>query len=153
MAGQAEVKVEGLRQLNRALRKIDDGKTIQKDIRDRTKRLVEQTIIPGARLRAMQRFRNPAGGTYHLGAAGAATLKPFATTRAAGAQLGSSRVPYAAGAEWGSTGRNPRGRQFPARSGVSQGFVLYPVVREKEPEIIEAYVDVLGDTLSEAFPE
>lgn len=143
--------VVGLRELNRELRKIEPQ--IQKDLRSRTKQFMGDQVVSAARQRAARRYPNPAGGTFHLGSRAAGTIKPFATTRAAGIQMGSSRTPEVPGGEWGSTGKNPRGRMFPARQGVSPGFVLYPTVKERQDDLIEAYVEMLGDTLSEAFPE
>lgn len=144
-----KVRVEGLRELRSALRALDA--TLPRELRAVNKRVVEQVILPEARRRAQQTRTNIAGGPARLGSKGLATLRALATQGRAQVALGSARVPWAAGQEWGSTGKNAKARMFPRAA--EHGLILYPVVREKQAEIIDAYTEMLDKLTRRAFPE
>lgn len=145
-----EVQVEGLRELRRALKQVEE--TLPRELRATNKRVVEQVVLPEARRRGQQTRLNVAGRETRLGSRGVATIRPVASQTSAGIAMGGARAPWAVGHEWGSTGRYP---QFPARptGGPSPGFILYPVVREKQQEIVAAYTAAIEPLLRHAFPE
>jgi hypothetical protein len=147
----ADLQVHGLRELRRELRRISTE--LPKEVKRINIEVAERIVLPEARRRGAASRLNVAGGQARLGSRGVATIKATRQQGKAGVQLGGARVPWGPGSEWGSTGRNPRARMFPRRSGVSKGFILYPAVREKEPEIREAYAEMMDDLLKQAFPE
>ena len=144
----ASLRVDGLKELRRALKEIDPALT--KQLQQANKHVVEQVVLPAAKQNATKHFRNAKGNDTHLGHVGAATIRATATQREAYVALGSARVPWAAGFEWGSSGQFS---QFPARSGVSSGFILFPVVKAKQDEIMAAYTAMLDELADQAFPE
>ena len=147
MANEPVVKTEGLRELTRDLRKIDAE--FPKRLREANKAVAERVVLPEARRRAGMSYRNVAGGMTRAGSKLTGSIRPLASQRGASIALGRASIPYGPGMEWGSTGKRRRARQFPARSGKSQGFILYPTVREKQTEIRDVYFEMLGDLIDE----
>lgn len=143
----AGVQVSGLKELRRDLRRVDAA--LPQELRATNRRVGEQIVLPAARQRAGSTFRNVAGGTFHAGAALAGTIRILSQQTAAQIAMGGARFPFAGGAEWGSTGKNPRARQFPLR-GSNRGFILFPVVRERQEEIRKAYAEALDGLLEQA---
>lgn len=138
------VKVQGLRELRKALKAAGDE--MPKELRKTNKAVVERIIVPEAKRRGNASRTNLAGGTARLGSKGVATIKAQASQRSAAVTMGGARAPWAGGSEWGSGGRY---RQFPARS--EGGYILYPTVKEKRPEIVEAYTDALEELTGRVF--
>lgn len=138
------VDVQGLREFRRELKKLDGR--FPKELRAINKRAADM-IVPPARRNAGASRPNQAGGTARGGSKLVGTVRALASQSRAHVAMGGARVPWARGTEWGSSGRY---RQFPARS--SDGYVLYPAVKEMLPAIRAAYGDMVDQLLREAFP-
>jgi hypothetical protein len=72
-----------------------------------------------------------------------------ATSDAPYAAVGSTRVPWALGWEFGS-----RHRQFPPWRGAGRdaGYFFWPAIREAAPRVEREMVDAINDAFREAFP-
>jgi len=153
MAGR--VVVTGLRELIRDLRAADA--TLPKELSRATKRTISDILVPEARKRA--EANRPAAGPdqgrawnrqrpqQHWGDL-VQTVRGLATAQRGQIALGKNRVPWAAGHEWGTTGKFP---QFPARS--RTGRILWPALEARHDEILDAYTDALAEITRRAFPE
>lgn len=144
-AGNLKVDVQGLRELRSALRNIDPKWT--KELQQVNKRAAN-IVVPEAKRRAAQSRPNLAGGVARAGSAGVASIRALASQSRAQIASGGARVPWMGGSEWGSSGRY---KQFPSKS--SDGYILWPAAKAKEPEVIELYQDMLDDLSSAAFNE
>lgn len=148
------VRVEGLDELRRELRRLDDA-----GLSDRLKdanHKVAQIVVR----RAQQRAR----ALGRMQQAAAETLRPARQAARAVVTLGRASVPFALGAEFGAgrdivkEGRN-RGRrglnQFsPWRGrGRDAGYFLWPGIRDSGPEIVDTYGDELDHITRAAFPD
>lgn len=125
------VRVEGAKELIRAFRELD--KAVPREVRAATKKLVEETVIPKARMRGQQVRTNLKGNPTRLGSRGVASIRPEVRQDRVAVVMGGARVPYAAGHEWGSK----RYRQFPPSS--KEGYILYPTVKEETRKFAEEY--------------
>lgn len=67
--------------------------------------------------------------------------------------IGSERVPWALGFEFGSLG-GPHKNQFPAwlGNGLDAGHFFYPAVRRNTDAMIAKMVDIMNEAFAEAFP-
>lgn len=145
--------VEGLAQFSRALAQIGaDGlrsevKQANYDVADK---LTNAAKSKAAGLNRQQRQA-------------ALSLRATRTQNYAAVRLGSARVPYALGAEFGAVKRTHtgkiargfrpwRGNQFSGWSG-GPGYFLHPTIREKAPELINEYMNRIDHIMTEAFPE
>lgn len=146
------VKVAGLRELSRELRKLDDAGLIG-ELKD-ANYAVASLVVDAARDRASSKMERRA----------ADSLK--ASRQAARAQVtgGGARVPFFGGAEFGGFSEQPRQRvtgtytgfrQFkPWRgSGTGAGYFLYPAIRDETDRIVEMYGDALDEITRRAFPD
>lgn len=77
---------------------------------------------------------------------GAKTIRALASATKAQVALGSVGAPYVVGQNFGST----RYRQFPPKA--TPDHFLYATIEEEMPGIHDDYLDILMDTLDEAFP-
>ena len=148
------VRVEGLDELRRELRRLDD-----KGLSDRLKDANHKVATIVVR-RAQQR----AAALGRMQRRAAETLRPARQAARAVVTLGRASVPFALGAEFGAgqnirtAGRN-RGRlglnQFsPWRgNGRNAGYFLWPGIRDAGPEIVETYGDELERITRPAFPD
>jgi hypothetical protein len=145
--------VEGLAQFSRALAQIgadglrDEVKAANYDVADK---LAEAAKEKAVGLNRQQR-------------AAALSLRATRTQNYAAVRLGSARVPYALGAEFGAIKRTRkgkiargfrpwRGNQFSGWGG-GPGYFLHPTIREKGPELINDYMTHIDRIMSEAFPQ
>lgn len=133
------VKVEGLRELNRALREL--GPDARAGLKDASRR-VSELVAGDARSAA-----------YSLGGV-AAHVAPSIKSRAAmngGASvaIGGARYPMAGGAEFGSR----RFKQFkPWRgNGMEAGYFLYPTIRRDSDRIATEYTSALDGIIEEFY--
>lgn len=142
----AGVKVTGLREFQKAVRKVspDMGPALRTEL----KAVAQNVVVPEAKRRGGASRGNLAGGSTRLGSRGVATIRALATQKSAAVALGKSSVPYTGGHEWGSAGRY---RQFPPKS--SEGYILFPSVKAKQPEILEAAGKAIEKVSREAFPD
>lgn len=139
------VEIYGHRQLMKAFRQL--GAEVPKEIRRETKELVERIVVPRARERGQQTRANLKGNPTRLGSRGVATIRPEVRARDIAVVMGSARVPYAGGHEWGSK----RYRQFPPAS--RSGYILYPTVKEAADEFARAYVKLVDEMAEKVLPK
>lgn len=140
VGGHEVVRVEGLRDLQAELRKID----LARDLRDANKQAAE-VVATAAQARAQ--------GLGGVAAKTAPSVKAAAEQRRAKVTIGSNREPWALGAEFGG-GARPTTQQFePWRgSGSSAGYFLYPAVRSTREQFVDAYDKALEQLVRRAFP-
>jgi hypothetical protein len=129
------VQVRGLAEFQRELRKLD----LAKDLRLANKEAAE-VVASAARARAR-------GG---VAAKTAPSVKAAAEQRRAKVTLGGAAYPFAMGAEFGGQGR-PTTMQFEPHRG-TQGYFLYPAVRDTREQFIDTYARVLDQLMRRAFP-
>lgn len=154
VAGTATVRVEGLDELRREIRKLDDGKSLTDELKAANKRVGDIVVR-----RAQQR----ASALGRMQGAAGATLRSASQAARAVVTLGRAGVPFAMGAEFGA-GRDQervtrRGsvlgwNQFrPWRgSGPGAGYFLWPAVRDSNEDIEQIYGDEIERISSKAFP-
>lgn len=140
MARTQPIKVEGLAELQRELRRI--GPESARELRLANKAAAE--IVAGeARSRALV-----VGG---VAAKSAPSIRPLGQGRAAAVKLGGARYPFALGAEFGSI----QYRQFAPWTGSNSGsgYFLYPAIRAKQDDVVDVYDDMLRALTKRAFPK
>lgn len=133
---QAEIKIEGLRDFNRALRKIDTdlGKRLPRAM----KQTIEQTIVPDARRRYRAQYTQRSGRHVRR-------IRAFASGRNAGVRGGGGKYPEFPGQEFGSYGGDGK-KQFPAyrpyrgndpkiRYRGGEGYAIFPAGRAAVPKL------------------
>lgn len=133
------VKVEGLRELSKALRNVD--KDLPKELQKAAKTAAEAVA---------DKTRASFAGRGGVAPKVAPSVKALASQRAAHVRIGGSAYPYAMGAEFGSLAF----KQFdPWRgSGPGSGYSLFPTIRAMRDEITDAFGDALADAMRRAFP-
>lgn len=148
------VRVEGLDELRRELRRLDDA-GLSDRLKDANYRAGEIVV---------RRARQRAAALGRMQQKAADTLRPARQAARAVVTLGRASVPFALGAEFGAgrgirtPGRN-RGRvglnQFLAWRGNSTGagYFLWPAVRDSNDEIMATYGDEIERITSDAFPD
>lgn len=130
------VRVEGLNELNRALKAIG-GRELQNELKAAGK-TVADAVASDARSNA-----------YSLGGVAALVAPSIASSArftGAGVSLGGASHPAAAGAEFGGGGR-PTTQQFaPWRgSGSDAGYFVYPAIRSNSDRIADEYLGAVED--------
>lgn len=143
------VEVVGLRDFQRALRRVDQD--LPKQLRVVNLRMAEM-VANDARARA-----SALGG---IAAKSAPSIKAMAQQRSAAVRIGGRRYPFALGAEFGSI----QFKQFKAWRGNQHsfkgvafvnhttGYFLYPAIRANHQKILDTYLDAAADVAREAFP-
>lgn len=152
MADEA-VRVAGLDQFRKELRKLDDAGLIE-GLKDANFEVAE-LVVRSAKANASTRMENRA----------AATLKARRGQRRAEVGLGNARTPFAIGAEFGAgqniVRRSVNGRSFRGYNQFRQwrgsdsgaGYFLYPAIRAETDKIVEVYGDSIDKLMSKAFPD
>lgn len=133
------VRVEGLKDFQRELRKLDAA--LPRELRKANIEAAEVVAKP-ARARAESQ-----GSTA---AKVAPSIKAAGEQRRSKITLGGPRFPMALGAEFGGQGR-PTTQQFRPHRG-TEGYFLYPTVRDTREPFIDAYEDALDRLMRRAFP-
>jgi len=126
------IEVDGLAQLNRALKQLGDD--APKQLREANKEVADEVADEAK------------GAAFALGGVAAKvapTIKASAGTTSAGVGFGGSAVPYAAGAEFGGHRRSTTQQFKPWRGSGSHtaGYFVYPTIRRNAERIEETYVD------------
>ena len=132
----AQIKVEGLDQLRKELKKLD----LTKDLKD-------------ANFKTAKMVADNAGAGMLSGRA-RQTLKASKRAKAATVFYGSDAVPWALGQEFGGTpGKYPpyHGPQFPAIQ--KDGYNIYPYIKSRSEQIITVYWDAIKVITAKAFPD
>lgn len=149
MPVQPGVQIEGLREVQRMLRRID--RSLGPELRKAGNRAAAD-VVRDAKFRASTRMERAA----------AETLRGGSTQRGAGVRLGRAKVPFALGAEFGARGRygwysKPQysgsgGRQFRPWSGNKSdaGYFLYPAIRANAPRLRKRYIDEINKLIARA---
>jgi hypothetical protein len=133
------VKVDGLRELNRALKAI--GPEAQKELKEASK-TVATFVAADARSSAFSQ-----GGVLgHI----APSIKPVGGVSGAGVAFGGAAYPMAGGAEFGSI----RYKQFkPWRGNNSDaGYAIYPAIRQDADRIVTEFTDAVDRIIKKRFP-
>lgn len=150
----AGVKVEGLDDLRRELRKLDDA-GLMAELKDVNYQVAQSVIGPA---------QSKAASIGRMEARAAATLTASKAAAAARVNFGGARAPFAGGAEFGAGQDRPRSTARGTVSGWNQfnpwrgndggaGYFLYPTIRERMPDIVEQYGDGIERITSKAFPD
>jgi hypothetical protein len=127
---QAAVRVEGLAQLNRELRRLASDRTWQKELGLTNQKAAKIPVAPMKR-------QAPRGATGGLSTSPRA-LKAAGRVAIA---VGSAKVPYAGPINFG----------WPARNIAPQEFI-YKSITETHDEFMEIYLDMIDDLTTRAFP-
>lgn len=133
------VRIDGLDEFRRSLARagVDTKKAIGE-----ANRKVGGLVVDEAKARA------PRAPNARQAAAAAASLRAASQQARVLVRLGSSRIPFALGAEHGSD----RFRQFPAHKGKG-GYWFWPAVEALRPEIADSYLDRIEQAARQAFPD
>jgi hypothetical protein len=143
MAGRIKkagvVTVDGLDELRRELRKLDDA-GLTDELKDANKAVADLVVV-----RAQQ------NASTRMERRAASSLRSARQAARAQVMGGSAKVPFFGGAEFGSL----RFTQFRPWTGSNSqsGYFLYPAIRESTEEIVEMYGDEIMKISAKAFPE
>lgn len=135
-ASAAGVRVEGLNELNRALRRMG-GKELQRELKA-VGLEVASDVADTAEVKA-----RALGG---VAAKAAPSISATARFTGAGVSIGGAAYPFAGGAEFGGQ-RRPTTQQFkPWRgNGPDAGYFVYPAIRDHSDQIAEDYLGAVDD--------
>lgn len=133
------VRVEGLADFQKELRALD--RTLPRELGQANKRAAEMVA---------ERARQRAQSLGSVAAKSAPSIKAAAEQRRSKINLGSTREPWALGAEFGGQGR-PTTQQFEPHRG-REGYFLYPTIRDTRDEYLEIYGRILEQLMRAAFP-
>jgi hypothetical protein len=131
----AGIRVEGLNEVNRALRALG-GREFQAELRDAGKE-VATYVASDARGRA----QGLGGVAAHV----APSIAASAGFTSAGVSFGGGSQPAAMGAEFGGQGR-PTTMQFQPHRG-HEGYFIYPAIRDNGEFIERTYLGAVDDIL------
>ncbi|HKY57854.1 MAG TPA: hypothetical protein VJL80_07435 [Aeromicrobium sp.] len=131
------IEVHGLRELNRALKKVEGG--TPNALRDTNKKVAESVT---------SKARSRATGLGGVAAHVAPSLRANAGATSAAVAGGGAAYPMFGGAEFGAI----RFKQFqPWRgNGSDAGYFLYPAIRDEAPNIESEYREALDDLIRKA---
>ena len=144
MAKPAEIQVEGMKEVRKALRTFstDNGwRAPLKDAYGDVARLVEIE----AQTRARRGATTLAGTSASMGGRAAGSIKGKGTTTGASLQ-GGKGIAYFAGWNFGSKGAF---RQFPAKA--TPDYAMYAAVADKREQIMNEFAESVGDALDREF--
>lgn len=141
------IKIEGLKDFQRDLRAID--KDLPKELRKANLQAAE-VIAEGAKAS----FASRGGVAPKV----APSVKALAQQRNASVKIGGKAYPFAGGAEFGGgkygkgnpTARGGHTTQFEAFR--QSGYSLWPTLKDKSDEVVEAYGKALDRLTKKAFP-
>lgn len=134
------VRVEGLKELRKELRKLDKDGPWKKDLRKAGLDAAE-VVAKDAKASALA-ATNP-----RMGSRAANTIRPLASQTSGTIAAGKANVPWTMGHIWGSD----RFGQFPERK--KGGYHLYPAIAKNADEILEIYGKAIDAITKEAFPD
>jgi hypothetical protein len=144
--------IEGLAQFTRALAAV--GERFPQEVKEANYNVADKLAMAA---------KAKASGLSRQQSAAARSLRATKTQNYAAVRMGSARVPFALGAEFGARKRTRsgkiargfrlwRGNQFMSWNG-GPGYFLHPSIREKGPELINEYMRAIDRISGEAFPE
>lgn len=134
------VSIEGLPELQKALRALDNG--LEKELA-KANREVATFVASEA--------KGAASGLGGVAAKAAPSVGASSSSGFAGVGLGGGAYPFAGGAEFGGR-RRPTTMQFqPWRgAGANAGYFLYPTIRRNAQRIEETYTENVDDLIRRA---
>ena len=142
----AEIRVEGLKELQKELRTLESDGTWKPELRAAGKGAAE--IVATEAKRSAQAGKPTLAGTpASMGSRAVASIRALAGQTSATVAGGGAAVPWFAGWEFGSGGAY---RQFPAKAGSSHN--IYPAIDRKAGEVIEFYGDAIDRLTRKHFP-
>jgi hypothetical protein len=131
------IQVEGLAELNRALKKVEGG--TPNALRETNKKVAEKVA---------QSARSNASGLGGVAAHVAPSLRATAGATSAGVSGGGAAFPMFGGAEFGAL-RYPQFKPWRG-SGSDAGYFLFPAIRDEAPHIEDEYREALEDLIRKA---
>lgn len=131
------VNVEGLAELSKALKKLEGGKELSRELR-----IANKEAATFVKNKATARGQSLGSTAAMI----APTLKASAGATSAGVSLGSH--PAAAGAEFGGRGRATT-QQFQPHKGTT-GYFVYPTIRDSAEEIVKPYEEAIDRLVRKA---
>lgn len=140
VAKQVSVKVVGLSDLRRELKKLDDSDEFNAELKEVNFEIAD-TVVGRAKVFASTKLQRRAAQSLKAGrGASRATISG-----------GGAQTPFFGGAEFGSI----QYTQFEPWRGNdrSAGYFLYPTIRNSTDEIVEMYGDALEKITARAFPD
>lgn len=144
----ASVKVTGLRELRRELRRLEPASEWQPALKA-AGRAAGQIVADDATSSAAAGATTISGKHASMGSAALATIRVLAQQARVFIAGGRASLAYYGGWEFGSSGRH---RQFPPKRG-ADGYNIYPAIAKNRDEIIQTYVKGIGPLLERAFPD
>ena len=157
LKGQS-VKVAGLSDLRRELKKLDDGKLMD-ELKDANYEVAQMVVD-----RAQAKAAGDTSKRRKQRQKAMASLRP--SRQAARAQVvgGGADVPFFGGSEFGAMQNQKRNtyrgtiigwNQFDAwkGNGSDAGYALYPAIREATDDIVATYGDAMERIAGKAFPD
>jgi len=146
VANPAQIKVEGMKELRKALRDLSDDKGWRAELRE-AYRAVSSLVEGEARSRAGSGQTTLAGTGASMGSRAIASIRGKGTTTGATLE-GGKGVAWFGGWNFGSGGAY---RQFPARR--DPDYTMYAAVEEKRAQITDEFAEAVETALQQAFPE
>ena len=133
------IAVEGLDELRRELKKLDDA-GLTKELKDANYK-VASLVVDASKARANSRLERKAALSLSAG-------RQAARAQVAG---GGPRAPFFGGAEFGA-------RKYPQfqpwrGNGITAGYFLFPAIRAETDRIVDLYGDEIQRITSAAFPD
>lgn len=138
-SGSARIDVDGLAELNRALRAMG-GREFQAELREAGKEIASD-VASSARGIAM--------GLGGVAAKTAPSIAASAGFTSAGVGFGGAAYPFAMGAEFGAV-RYPQFRPWRG-SGSDAGYFVYEAIRDHADDIEETYLDAADAIIRRHF--
>lgn len=146
MAKAAEIQVDGMREVRKALRDMSDDTGYRQPLKE-AYGAVGSLVEGGARSLAGQPRPTLGGSVASMGTKAIGSITGKGTTT--GASLVAFKgIPWGPGWNFGSTGGR---RQFPAKA--TPDYSLYTAVAENREQITNEFAEAVGDALEQAFPE
>lgn len=146
MANPAQLKVEGMKELRKALRDMASDTTWRSELRE-AYRAVSSLVEGESRSRAGSGGSTLAGTGASMGSKALASIRGKGTTTGATLE-GGKGIAWFGGWNFGSSGAY---RQFPARR--DPDYTMYAAVEEKRAQITDEFAEAVEAALQQAFPE
>lgn len=134
------VKVDGLTELNRALKAI--GPEAQKELREASKKVAGFVASDAAAA------ARSLGG---VAAKTAPSIKAVGGVSGAGVGFGGSAYPFAGGAEFGAGHKYPQFKEWRGNNS-DAGYFVYPSIRRDEDRIVTEFSDAVEHVIAKNFP-
>lgn len=128
------IKVQGLKELTKDLRRLDSDGPWRAELRDAGKGAAE--IVATTAKRTAMSASNP-----RMGSRAAGSIRALAGQRRAAVAGGRASIPWYGGHEFGSR----KYAQFPPKR--KDGYHLWPAAEKERPKVVEFYTDAVDDLM------